>query len=92
MKQNGSLIWLEAMVVVLLSCGLFVAWRLSKLAARRADAERRASMAFEEMNRLTRELRDRSTVGVASEDAQLPPGERLIRMYPGRAAPQRPIL
>ncbi len=92
MIQNGGLIWLEGMLGVLVACGLFIAWRLSKLSARRAEAERRATAAFEEMNRLTRELRERKKVDGAGGDGALSPGERLQRMYPGRAAPPRSIL
>jgi len=92
MTHNGDLIWLEAMLVVLLACGLFIAWRLARLSAQRTAAEQRASTAFEEMNRLTRELRERTKDESPPDDAALPPGERLKRMYPGRAAPPRSIL
>jgi hypothetical protein len=39
-------------------------------------------VAFEEMNRTTKELRTRMTIDPA-EDPSLTPGERLRRMYPG---------
>ena len=57
-----------------------------KLAAQRVDAEKRASVAFEEMNRATKELRARHGNDPAS-DPSLTPGERLQRMYPGAKRP-----
>ena len=46
------------------------------------DAEKRASIAFEEMNRTTKELRTRKGSDPV-DDPTLTPGERLRRMYPG---------
>ena len=71
---------------VLFICVISIAYRLQKLAAQRVDAEKRASVAFEEMNRLTKELRDRRG-GDPVVDESLPPGERLRRMYPGAQRP-----
>jgi hypothetical protein len=68
--------------VVLVICVISIAYRLQKLAAQRVDAEKRASVAFEEMNRTTKELRTRHGNDPA-DDPTLSPGERLRRMYPG---------
>jgi hypothetical protein len=68
--------------VVLVICVISIAYRLQKLAAQRVDAEKRASVAFKEMNRTTKELRARHSNDPA-EDPALTPGERLRRMYPG---------
>src|SRR6185437_4131298 len=58
---------------VLFICVIIIAYRLQKLAAQRVDAEKRASVAFEEMRRLTKELRDRRD-GDPVVDESLPPG------------------
>jgi uncharacterized membrane protein len=68
--------------VVVIICVISIAYRLQKLAAQRVDAEKRASVAFEEMNRTTKELRTRKGNDPA-DDPTLTPGERLRRMYPG---------
>jgi hypothetical protein len=68
--------------VVVIICAISIAYRLQKLAAQRVDAEKRASVAFEEMNRATKELRTRKSNDPA-DDPSLTPGERLQRMYPG---------
>ncbi len=85
-KHNtGMYVGLFATVVFI--CVIIIAHRLRKLAAQRVDAEKRAVVAFEQMNRLTKELRDRRGNDPV-EDPSLPPGERLRRMYPG---PQRTV-
>lgn len=81
MNHNTTL-YIGMLGAVLFICVISIAYRLQKLAAQRVDAEKRASVAFEEMNRLTKELRDRRGDDPV-EDASLPPGERLRRMYPG---------
>jgi uncharacterized membrane protein len=68
--------------VVVIICVISIAYRLQKLAAQRVDAEKRASIAFEEMNRTTKELRTRKGNDPV-DDPALTPGERLRRMYPG---------
>ncbi|HXY29486.1 MAG TPA: hypothetical protein VEI06_02160 [Gemmatimonadaceae bacterium] len=68
--------------VVTLACALFIAWRLRRLQMMRQDAETRAAAAFEEMNRLTKQLRDRKENSQPSLEA-VPPGERLQQLYPG---------
>ncbi len=78
--HTGMYVGLFAAVVFI--CVIIIAHRLQKLAAQRVDAEKRAVVAFEEMNRLTKELRDRRGTD-PGEDSSLPPGERLRRMYPG---------
>ena len=60
---------------------LFIAWRLQRLKAQRAEAEQRAMVAFEEMNKLTKDLRDRGRA--TPVDPSIPPGQRLQQMYPG---------
>jgi cytochrome c-type biogenesis protein CcmH/NrfG len=67
--------------VTIMGCGLFIAWRLQRLKAQQAEAEKRAAAAFEEMNKLTKELRDRGKETPA--DPARPAGERLREMYPG---------
>lgn len=83
MTDRTALLVALLVVLVVLPGVLFLAWRLRGLAAMRKDAERRAVAAFEEMNRLTRELRERSADEPA--DAGIRPGERLLRRYPGTA-------
>ena len=84
MNHNTTL-YIGMLGAVLFICVISIAYRLQKLAAQRVDAEKRASVAFEEMNQLTKELRKRRD-GDPVVDESLPPGERLRRMYPG---PQR---
>ena len=81
MKHNTAL-YIGMLGVVLVICVISIAYRLQKLAAQRVDAEKRASVAFEEMNRATKELRQRHS-GDPAPDPSLSPGERLQRMYPG---------
>jgi hypothetical protein len=66
---------------LIMACALFIAWRLQRLKTLRAEAERRAVVAFEEMNKLTKDLRDRGRATPA--DPHVPPGQRLQQMYPG---------
>ena len=81
MRHNTAL-YIGMLGVVVVICVISIAYRLQKLAAQRVDAERRASVAFEEMNRTTKELRTRKG-NDPIEDPSLTPGERLRRMYPG---------
>jgi hypothetical protein len=83
--NHNSTLYIGMLGAVVLICVMIIAYRLQKLAAQRVDAEKRATVAFEEMNRLTKELRDRRGTDPV-DDQSLPPGERLRRMYPG---PQR---
>ena len=85
MKHNTAL-YIGMLGVVVLICVSSIAYRLQKLAAQRVDAEKRASVAFEEMNRATKELRARHGNDPAADPA-LTPGERLQRMYPGAKRP-----
>lgn len=59
---------------------ILLAHSMRKYATRRAESEQRAADAFAEMQRLTKELRERSQ---AAAPAALKPGERLQQMYPG---------
>lgn len=81
MEQNTAL-YIGMLSVVIAICVMSIAYRLQKLGAQRVDAEKRASVAFAEMNRTTKELRTRMNNDPA-EDPSLTPGERLRRMYPG---------
>ncbi|MEP7065498.1 MAG: hypothetical protein ABI889_05660 [Gemmatimonadota bacterium] len=81
MKHNTAL-YIGMLGVVLIICVISIAYRLQKLAAQRVDAEKRASVAFEEMNRATKELRARKSNDPV-DDPSLTPGQRLQRMYPG---------
>jgi len=80
-KHNTAL-YIGMLGTVLVICAISIAYRLQKLTAQRADAEKRAIVAFEEMNRATKELRARHSNDPA-DDPSLTPGERLQRMYPG---------
>ena len=82
--------FLGLVVVMLAVSGMLVAHSLRKYRSRRADSERRAAEAFEEMQRLTKELRERSENGKKVTDPNLTPGERLQQQYPGvRPTPAR---
>ena len=81
MKHN-TMLYISMLGVVVVICVISIAYRLQKLAAQRVDAEKRASVAFEEMNRTTKELRTRKSTDPV-DDPTLKPGERLQRMYPG---------
>ena len=80
--RNNTALYIGMLGVVVIICVISIAYRLQKLAAQRVDAEKRASVAFEEMNRTTKELRTRKGNDPA-DDPTLTPGERLRRMYPG---------
>ena len=80
--RNNTALYIGMLGVVVIICVISIAYRLQKLAAQRVDAEKRASVAFEEMNRTTKELRTRKG-NDPIDDPTLTPGERLRRMYPG---------
>lgn len=80
--KNNTMMYIGMLGVVVVICVISIAYRLQKLAAQRVDAEKRASVAFEEMNRTTKELRTRKGNDPV-DDPSLTPGERLRRMYPG---------
>jgi hypothetical protein len=84
--NHNTTLYIGMLVAVLFICVISIAYRLQKLAAQRVDAGKRASVAFEEMNRLTKELRDRRGDDPVVDES-LPPGERLRRMYPGAQRP-----
>jgi hypothetical protein len=84
-KHNTAL-YIGMLGIVVMICVISIAYRLQKLAAQRVDAEKRASVAFEEMNRATKELRARHGNN-PDTDPTLTPGERLQRMYPGAKRP-----
>lgn len=69
--MTDALPLLFALVVIVLACAGLIAWRLRRLAARRADAALRAAAAYEELARLGRELRRRR-----AEDAGADAGTR----------------
>ncbi len=78
---SKALLFTSILAVVAVACAIFIAWRLRRIAAQRAEAEQRAVGAFEEMNRLTKQLRDRGRN--TPVDPSLAPGKRLQAMYPG---------
>jgi hypothetical protein len=80
-KHNTAL-YIGMLGVVVMICVISIAYRLQKLAAQRVDAEKRASVAFEEMNRATKELRARHG-NDPSGDPALTRGALLPRLYPG---------
>ena len=81
MTSNTAL-YVGMLGAVVIICVVSIVYRLQKLAAQRVDAEQRASIAFAEMNRTTKELRARKG-NDPTDDPTLSPGERLRRMYPG---------
>lgn len=64
---NPTLLFAALLSLVVLLCVTVVAWRLRHHAAVRADAERRAAVAYEEIGRLTRELRANPRSGPGAE-------------------------
>jgi len=78
--SDKTILFFSLLGIIGAACVMFISWRLRKIAAQKSEAEQRAVAAFEEMNRLTRQLRERPKTG--QFDA-LPPGERLKVMYPG---------
>lgn len=78
--SDKTILFFSFLGIIGAGCAMFISWRLRKISAQKAAAEQRAVTAFEEMNRLTRQLRERPKTG--QFDA-LPPGERLKVMYPG---------
>jgi hypothetical protein len=78
---NKAMLFIGLFAFALMGCALFIAWRLQRLKVQREDADKRAAVAFEEMNRLTKQLRDRGRATPA--DTSVPPGKRLQAMYPG---------
>ena len=80
--EHNTALYIGMLGVVIAICVMSIVYRLQKLGAQRVDAKRRASVAFAEMSRTTKELRTRMN-NDPSEDPSLTPGERLRRMYPG---------
>jgi cytochrome c-type biogenesis protein CcmH/NrfG len=80
--KHHTALYIGMLAIVVVICAITIAYRLQKLGAQRVDAEKRAAVAFEEMNRATKELRERHGNDPA-DDPSLTPGERLQRMYPG---------
>ena len=79
-----TMLFAGTLALVALTCAVLIVSRLRQHSVERADADRRAAIAFEEMTRLTRELRTRQH-GDPTPDPSLSPGERLMRRYPGSA-------
>lgn len=84
--EHNTALYIGLLGVVVAICLMSIAYRLQKLSAQRLDAEQRASVAYEELSRTTKELRTRMS-NEPGEDASLKPGERLRRMYPGVRRP-----
>jgi hypothetical protein len=78
------------LVAVIGAFALFIVWRVRRLVSTRAVGDpkaltdQKAVAAFEEMNRITKQLRDEGRK--TPIDPQVAPGERLKRMYPGAKA------
>jgi hypothetical protein len=73
-------LFIALLLIVLSVCAIYIAHRLRRISMQRADAERRAVEAFEDVQRLAKDLRSREAPAV---DPALPPGQRLQRQYPG---------
>jgi len=84
--EHNTALYIGLLGVVVAICLMSIAYRLQKLSAQRLDADKRASVAYEELSRTTKELRTRMS-NDPGEDASLKPGERLRRMYPGVRRP-----
>lgn len=80
MSPKGTML-AGLLAVAIMGCVLFIVWRLQRLKTLRAEAEKRAVVAFEEMNKLTKDLRDRGRA--TPVDPGTAPGKRLLEMYPG---------
>lgn len=78
-----TLAFLGLLIAMLAVSAVLVAHSMRKYSARRADSERRAAEAFAEMQRLTKQLRERGEEGRGATDPNLKPGERLQQQYPG---------
>jgi hypothetical protein len=81
--NQKTVMGLGLVFIVVMIVGLFIVYRLHRLDKQKADAEKRAVVAFEEMNLLTKQLRERATSSTPAASESLPPGERLQQMYPG---------
>jgi hypothetical protein len=81
--NQKTVMGLGLVFIVLMVVALFIAWRLQRLAKQKEEAEKRAVVAFEQMNLLTKQLRERATSSTPVASESLPPGERLQQMYPG---------
>ena len=81
MPHQKTLLFIGLFAMMVAAIVVFVLWRLSRISAQRTEAELRSVGAFEEMNRLTKQLHDRGKEAPA--DPSLPPGERLQQRYPG---------
>ena len=86
--NHNTTLYIGMLGAVLFICVISIAYRLQKLAAQRVDAEKRASVAFEGMNRLT-EGAARPAWGRPVEDDTRSPGRAAAAHVPGRAAHRR---
>jgi hypothetical protein len=80
--EHNTALYIGLLGVVIAICGMSIAYRLQKLGAQRVDAEKRAAVAYAELNRTTKELRTRMNSD-PGEGSSLKPGERLRQKYPG---------
>jgi len=87
--QTRTALLLSFLSVLALCCAVYIAARLRRLAADRADAATRASATLAELHLAARELRERQA-NEPPPAADLSPGERLIRRYPGASTGTRP--
>lgn len=82
MGNTGAAILLTFLILCALCCGVYIAFRLRRLSAERADAAVRAAATLAELELTTAELRTRQA-NEPDGDPGLSPGERLRRRYPG---------
>ncbi|HEY7893792.1 MAG TPA: hypothetical protein VIC24_02700 [Gemmatimonadaceae bacterium] len=73
---------LTVLILLAACCAVYIAVRLRRLSAQRADAAVRAAATLAELHLTTTELRARQA-DEAEPDPRLSPGERLRRRYPG---------
>lgn len=87
--MSSTMLVFSGLLIAMLGVSLLLVMHsMRKYSTRRAESERRAAEAFAEMQRLTKELRER---GAEPVDGTLTPGERLKQMYPGVRGRPTPV-
>lgn len=89
MGHARTVVLLTVLILCALCCAVYIAVRLRRLSAQRADAAMRATATLAELHQTTRELRARQA-DEPEPDPRLTPGERLRRRYPGIPAGSEP--
>jgi hypothetical protein len=85
MGNARTAIVLTILILCALCCAVYLAVRLRRLSAQRADAAVRGAATLAELHVVTTELRTRRADEPEADPGQSP-GERLRRRYPGIAA------